>query len=190
MENDKKTDKEENSNSQFSKLFDSIGKEISIGYVFLVFCGALYFHFYYNTFHIDIFRYLDLSEIAVSFLPIIIIIIIFFGFIICYFPLVDFLVNLTKGKEEKFKFIKWFKKNNFINKYLSDVFTILLCLICGIYLYLSYHFLDNASDAWKFSKYGEIWWLVLIIPSVLLFPLAIKPQNIIINFWPVLKTLK
>ena len=57
-----------------SKKFDieSVVKTSSLVYAFLVFCGALYLEIYYGTFHINIFRYLNLSEILVAFLSILI----------------------------------------------------------------------------------------------------------------------
>ena len=80
-------------------------------------------------------------------------------------------------KERKIKVIESIRNNEF----LPDIFTVILCIICGIYLYLSYYRLEAASDSFHFSKYGEAWWLAFIIPSLLLLPLTISKHRIAIN---------
>ncbi len=55
-----------------STFLDGPAKSLPIIYAILVFCGALYFKIYFGAFNINIFKYLDLSEILVSFLNVII----------------------------------------------------------------------------------------------------------------------
>lgn len=51
---------------------DDIVKVSPLIYAVMVFCGALYLDIYYSAFHINIFMYLGLSEIFLSFINIII----------------------------------------------------------------------------------------------------------------------
>lgn len=61
-----------------SKFLDGPARALPIIYIVLIFCGALYFNIYYGTFNINIFKYLDISEILVSFLNVLIPILILF----------------------------------------------------------------------------------------------------------------
>jgi len=128
------------------KVVETIGKALPLGYAFLVFCGALYVEFYYNTFHIDIFRYLDISEIAVSFLPIFLTIAFNSVFII-----VIFLISTLFNKQRK----SWkVKSKSFIRKY-EVIATIIFGVFCALYLYLSYDILNKTSVLFDFQQ-GKI----------------------------------
>lgn len=163
-ETSSQTDKEIN---QFPNLIETIGKALPFGYAFLVFCGALYFHFYYNTFHIDIFRYLDISEIAVSFLPIIITIVILLGFIMCFFPIAIIIQEVLKYLFTKSKKRNWLSKTG---KYIFDkkLLTVALCLICAIYIYLSYNILNKVPTPYPFKTSRDSWWVTFLILSALI----------------------
>lgn len=146
---------------------------LAYGYAFLVFCGALYFHFYYNPFHIPIFRYLDLSEIAVSFLPIIIITTLFFGFFICGYSLVRLILQRFK---RKVAFIGEFSRK--IGPW-ENIWTVLLCFICAWYLYSSNSRLDKFSDAFQFKWYRDYVWYGFLVLTALLMIITTMQNRII-----------
>lgn len=59
---------------------ENIATAAPLFYGFILFCGSLYQYIYYDHFSIAIFKYLDISEILVSFLDILILILTLFGF--------------------------------------------------------------------------------------------------------------
>lgn len=159
---------------------------IGYGYAFLVFCGALYFHFYYNAFHIPIFRYLDISEIAVSFLPIIIVIIVFFGFFIgaiSFLNLLLSLINLFLGyfksrvsiTRKNLPFVSYAQKNEFV----QSLWIVILCSLCATYLYFANRRLDKFSDEIVFNDLREYYWYGFLIISAFFLPLATFRNKII-----------
>jgi hypothetical protein len=144
---------------------------LAYGYAFLVFCGALHFHMYYNTFHIDIFRYLDLSEIAVSFLPIIIVIIIFAGFIIGAFSLIMIIKESSLIKMEPTSMVaKIISKTQ--NIFSKNIWITVLCFICAGFIFFSYERLGRLSTSIPFSKYRDMYWWSFITFASMVFLFA------------------
>ena len=114
-----KTPAGQNEKLKPESLLDKMVKAVPLGYAFIFFCGALHLHFYYNTFRIPIFKFLDLTEIATSFLPIIIVIIICMGSILCFLP-----IRLGLFGFKDFLSNHKFNDRNFL--------TIILCLGCAV----------------------------------------------------------
>jgi len=76
--------------------FEKIVKAAPLFYGFLIFCGALYLYIYFSPFHIDIFKYLELSELLVSFIHVIFSIL--FLFVVFVIEIIAF-SNIIKHKE-------------------------------------------------------------------------------------------
>jgi hypothetical protein len=152
---------------------DRMVKAVPLGYAFIFFCGALYLHFYYNTFRIPIFKFLDLTEIATSFLPIIIVIIICMGAIFSFF-----LVQIPLEKH--------LSKSKFF--YDKNWMTFLLCLTCGLYIYLSYKTLEKESVSFHFRTYRTGLWIGFLCFAFAVLLFTKKMQLIIVNLTMIFMT--
>ena len=153
-------------------ILDKMVKAVPLGYAFIFFCGSLHLQFYYNTFHIPIFKFLDLTEIATSFLPIIIVITICMGSILSAFV---FQKHLAKHVS----------KSKFYDNYWV---TLVLCATCAVYIYLSYKVLENQSISFQFKSYRQNLWFVFLGFSFIVLLLTKNMQLIIANLIMVFMT--
>lgn len=168
---------EKKSEKPSGAILDNIGKILPVGYVFLVFCGALYIYFYYLPFNVDIFRYLELSEIAVLFLPIMINIVMFLGYVMVYFVIIKIASVIVTKKNSYKPPSHYLKFRNFLSKreiYLN----LTMCCICAVYLFHSYLWL---SVDYEFNPSGQIWWWFFLILSIVILSLIVEIKNVIIN---------
>ncbi|HET6991205.1 MAG TPA: hypothetical protein VFJ43_07780 [Bacteroidia bacterium] len=161
-----------NAKEKSESIIDKMVKAVPLGYAFIFFCGALHLHFYYNTFHIPIFKFLDLTEIATSFLPIIIVIIICMGSILCFLPIQIRLKSF-------FAKHKW-NENNWL--------TIILCLGCAAYIYFSYLGLERNSASFHFSPYAKYLWIGFLTVSFFILLFTKKTPFIIANLTMIFMT--
>lgn len=77
-----------------------------IFYAFIVFCGSLYQHIYYYYFGISIFKFLEITEILVSFLDILILILTLFGVFILLIMAIPFAEKICEFVDKKIAKIK------------------------------------------------------------------------------------
>jgi hypothetical protein len=150
-------------------------KAIPLVYVFLVFYGSIYFYFFYNAFHINIFRYLDISEIAVSFLNVT------FENNIDIFSL-SILIYVI------FKLLRLYDKDRIEeenkNNLLQPKWNIILIAVCVIYIYYVSDnlFLYNKDQIFVFNDnigYGIL--IVLIIISLIIDLIKHNIKFLILN---------
>jgi MFS family permease len=134
-------------------------------YGFLVFCGALYFHFYYNTFHINIFRYLDVSEISVSFLHILIPTVIVIGVLVGYFYCIVSFPKL-KNKKKVESAVKKVKPLLSMKK-IQSIWVFIAFAVCTVFLFISN---DRLSTSMTFYHDRDIFgFIFILIPIILTF---------------------
>lgn len=154
----------ENNNTN---ILEHITKSIGLIYGFLVFCGALYFSFYYRTFHINIFRYLDLSEISVSFLNIIVPTLVYLSALAGYFYSLRTYSTYMKKKREKRGIKEKIKKVSEFWKIenLQSTWTIIAIASCPIFLYFSQERLSVDMNYFSFRYLIAL--LYAIIPILL-----------------------
>jgi hypothetical protein len=151
-----------------ASIIEHTVKAATIVYGFLVFCGALYFHFFYQTFHINIFRYLDLSEMAVSFLHVIIPNIILIGSFFCVVLVVKILILFRPTKKSKMpegnKIEEQLERKKSINR-IQKIWSFISLLICTYYLYRSNLRLSVTYDP---PPYRDLVLIVFLAISILI----------------------
>lgn len=114
--------------------FEVAIKAVPLLYGFLIFCGALYLNIRYSPFNFNVFKYLDVSEILVSFINVILITFTIFGILGCMSPAIKLYItikNLFKEDDKKIShekiFIGWHKINTWWI-YASIIFTVVYVL--------------------------------------------------------------
>lgn len=169
--------------TKFNKIgiIENITKSITLLTGFLIFIGSLYFHFYYEIFNINIFRYIDISEIVVSFLNILIPVSIFLIFITGYIYCVHLVGNLKKNNAKKVDEVIQ-KKESFWTittiQSIWNIVTISICIILLLIMPSSLPFTITFSNIIE----NEIIQIILILTTIILGIIEYNIKYIIINF--------
>ena len=174
-------------NESNTNLLEYIIKSAALIYGFLVFCGALYFNFYYNTFHINIFRYLDISEISVSFLHIIVPTLLYIGALIGYFYFIISVSNYKKNRDkDKSDSAKREAEKKEIERQsdfwkvenLQSLWMVIVLTSCPFFLFLSKERLSVNMVFYTYRDwFGIIFVLIPIILSTMKFNLRFATVN-------------
>ena len=144
----------EKTSEKFELNFESTAKAVPLIIGFLIVCGSLYLDTYYRCFHVNIFNYLDTTEILTTFLYIIKDIIFIFSGLISYiillkivfwlgdkFPSKNKKIPNENASEAKSNFI-----DNFVqSKELPTILTIISLIFCIGYIMKSYDIEINSN---------------------------------------------
>jgi len=131
--------------------FESIAKAVPLILGFFIVCGSLYLDTYYNCFHINVFNYLDTTEILTTFLYIIKDIIFILACVVGYILFLKGLFWLTV-KWEVYSNKKWPSKNaepkrkiSFNPDTVSFGLIIISIIFCITYIIKSYTIEINSN---------------------------------------------
>jgi hypothetical protein len=146
---------------------------------FLIFSGSLYLDAYYGAFGVNIFRYINISEILVAFLPITKLIVIIFSVLMFYFSSAPYIVLGIRAIEEgirklytfifnKKKSVKETKKWDIIDFYVknkkgwlfNNLFFTITVLVVTLYC-------GPSSVAVKYN-WAIVWIIFLVFSSLAL----------------------
>lgn len=146
-----------NSNEPTEFDFEKVAKLVPLIIGFLIVCGSLYLDTYYKCFHINIFNYLDTTEILTTFLYIIQDIVFIFAGLIGYIVLVKIILwfdnkwsSYKKKKTVREEIKPDVQKENLLDKFIhSDemptILTVVSLLFCLGYIMKSYDIEINSN---------------------------------------------
>lgn len=159
-------------------------KASSLAYVCLVLCGSLFLDIYYSYFSIVIFQYLDFSEILMSFLSVLKIILFFFCLTICFLLIVEFAskkrMNENKVKDKTFMSAKVWLSISFIITFLVVITAYNTRIDClrnkyfmpSLLVIFSIHIILTSATLWTEYKSEEDHISIIVISFLLAFILS------------------
>jgi hypothetical protein len=141
-----------------------IAKLTPLFYGIIILCGALYLDVFYGVFNTNIFKYVDLTEILVSFINVIVTMLRLFAIIILL-VIIEIIVikNLLKHKKlvkissQIHILFEWYKKNKIVGIFICTILTIIYLFVTGS---------NSVED--KVKYYNVIFWASFIINIIII----------------------